>query len=44
MIQNMIMPKLEGCDWYLKDRNILLICYVGEQALLREKLESWLII
>ena len=31
MKQNMIIPKLVGRGWYMKDGNILPVWYVGEQ-------------
>ena len=31
MKQNMIIPKLEIRGWYMKDRKILPVWYVGEQ-------------
>ena len=41
--QNMIIPRLEGRDWHMKDG----VWYVGEnylQVILSEKLENWLIV
>ena len=31
MKQNMIIPKLKACGWYMKDGKILPIWYVGKQ-------------
>ena len=31
MNQNMIIPKLKACGWYMKDGKILPIWYVGKQ-------------